>query len=95
MKFKDLKTEHNFNDNINRLVMHLARCEADSFRSTKDLCLIPKDLTVNLKVLVSRVGCHLTAIRYNARLLTPWKKSATCYGKPNKNALRKILDLIK
>jgi len=81
MKFCDLKTKHNFNDNINRLVMHLARCEVDSFRSMKALAVIPqsiqclKDLAVNLKVLISRVGCHLTAIRNNARLLTPWTKN--------------------
>ena len=67
MKFYDLKTEHKSNTNINRLVIHLARCEVDSFRSMKDLA-------VNLKVLIPRVGCHLTAICYNAQFL-PHRKN--------------------
>jgi hypothetical protein len=81
MIFCELKTEHKFNNYINWLVIHLVRFEVDSFRSMKGLGVIPesiqclKDLTVNLKALISRVGCHLTAIRYNARLLTPWKKN--------------------
>jgi len=81
MKFCDLKTEQTFNDNINRLVMHLARCEVDSFGAMKYLGVILesirclKELTVNLKALISRVGCHPTAICYNVRLLTPWKKT--------------------